>query len=63
MLPDTEAFKLVERIEPTGEPTVSPKPRYRLQKGMRIEVLGCMYKVIAVRPNGKVTLRYEGEIR
>lgn len=34
--------------------------KIRMKKGMRIHFYGYSYKVIAVRPNGKVTLRFDG---
>ncbi len=30
---------------------------FKLSKGMRINIKGCEYKVTAVRPNGKITMR------
>lgn len=35
---------------------------FRLQKGMRINIKGIAYKVIAVRPNGKITLKCKGSM-
>jgi len=35
----------------------APKPPTKLFKGMRIDFFGTVYKVVAVRPNGKVTLK------
>ena len=40
--------------EPDREP-----PKFELKRGMRLVVQGTAYKVVAVRPNGKVTLRKE----
>ena len=34
-----------------------PKPPTKLFKGMRIDFFGTVYKVTAIRPNGKVTLK------
>lgn len=33
-----------------------------LEKGMVINVRGVMYKVVAVRPNGKITIKCKGSI-
>jgi len=48
--------KALERAqqEPDREPA-----KFELKPGMRLVVQGTAYKVVAVRPNGKVTLRQE----
>lgn len=54
----------VERItlvkQHAYQPT--PKPAFLMQKGMTISFYGYTYKVIAVRPNGKVTLKLKGRV-
>ena len=42
-----------------AQPQRSP-PKMRMKKGMRIHFYGYSYKVTAVRPNGKITLRFDG---
>ncbi len=39
------------------DPKIKEVRVFRLQKGMRINIEGSVYKVTAVRPNGKITLR------
>lgn len=47
-----------ERLEALLEnPKVKTVKVFRLKKGMIINIEGHEYKVIAVRPNGKATLR------
>lgn len=36
---------------------------FMLQKGMSITIQGSSYKVIAARPNGKVTLKFKGVVK
>jgi len=40
-----------------GEPEVKEVKVFRLEKGMLINIEGGAYKVIAARPNGKITLK------
>ena len=40
------------------DPKVKEVRVFRLKTGMRINISGSIYKVIAVRPNGKATLKY-----
>jgi len=49
--------KAIQRA--TEEPDPQPS-EFQLKRGTRLVVEGITYKVIAVRPNGKVTLRREG---
>jgi len=39
------------------EPEVKEVRVFRLEKGMLINIEGAAYKVIAARPNGKITLK------
>lgn len=39
------------------QPEVKQVRVFRLKKGMRINIEGQGYKVVTVRPNGKITLR------
>ena len=34
---------------------------FRIKKGMKINIHGTLYKCIAARPNGKVTLKFLGD--
>jgi len=50
-----------ERLEALlDKPEVKEVRVFRLKKGMRIQIHGSAYKVIAVRPTGKVTLKLQG---
>lgn len=40
------------------DPKVKEVRVFRLNKGMSINIEGDLYKVIAIRPNGKLTLKY-----
>jgi len=40
-----------------NDPKVKEVRVFRLKKGMTVDFKGTTYKVTAVRPNGKVTLR------
>ena len=47
----------------TAQPEELPRrlpPKMRMEKGMRIHFYGYSYKVTTVRPNGKITLRFDG---
>jgi len=46
--------KLFERLE---DPKVKEVKVFKLQPGHRLTVQGMTYKVIAVRPNGKITMK------
>ena len=63
-LPATSPFlkdKIGEvEVKSRKPPPLKGKPT--LQKGMYIEALGVRYKVIAIRPNGKVTMKPVGRI-
>ena len=50
-----------EKTKPQKVPEPIALPRVRMQKGMRIHFYGYSYKVTAVRPNEKITLRFDGE--
>lgn len=54
-----DRHKEVLKQEFTGKP-LPPPQRMRIKKGMRIHFYGYSYKVTAVRPNGKITLRFDG---
>ena len=49
--------KLAGSREFDGAKGPEPKPPTKLFKGMRIDFFGTVYKVTAIRPNGKVTLK------
>jgi hypothetical protein len=49
-------------VEVKSKKPPPPHGRPTLQKGMYIEALGVRYKVIAVRPNGKVTMKAIGKV-
>jgi len=54
---DMEMYK-PERLEAfLNDPKVKEVRVFRLQKGMIINIEGARYKVIAVRSNGKTTLK------
>lgn len=40
-----------------NEPEVKEVKVFRLEKGMKIKIEGSVYKVIAARLNGKITLK------
>lgn len=45
----------------SDKPAISDKTHPgNLKKGMVIDLQGSVYKVIAARPNGKVTIKYMG---
>jgi len=47
-----------ERLESLlDDPEVKEVKVFKLEKGMLINIEGCAYKVIAARPNGKITLK------
>ena len=59
-----EAKEIIITEKPDTQAKTEPQsyipPRMRMKKGMRIHFYGYSYKVTAVRPNGKVTLRFDG---
>ena len=60
---DSEKDKFEELVKKELKPQPLPSQlmsRMRMQKGMRIHFYGYSYKVTAVRPNGKITLRFDG---
>lgn len=60
MIEPYDSEKLKSRLE---DPAVKEVRVFKLQKGMRINIRGGIYKVVAARPNGKITLRYKGKER
>jgi len=54
---DMEPYDHLKVKELLDDPKVKEVRVFRLQKGMKIRIEGAWYKVIAARPNGKVTLR------
>ena len=51
-------------ISKKDEPKVVPKPRIMtMKKGMPIVFYGCKYKVITVKPNGRVVLQFKGFVK
>jgi len=63
-VPGKGAVPLIEKVErprPWPNPPASkvPEPKeFRIKNGMRINIEGGLYKVIAIRPSGKLTLKY-----
>lgn len=57
-LSDKEAAKILEKA---SKPTKAKrKEPFMFTRGLRLDVLGSIFKVTAVRPNGKVTMRFMG---
>lgn len=57
-LSDKEAAKILEEAQ---KPTQAiRKQPFMFEKGLRLNVLGSIFKVTAVRSNGKVTMRFMG---
>lgn len=54
---EPEPFDPARIMQLLNEPKVKEVRVFRLQKGMTLNVQGRKYKVIAARPNGKVTMK------
>ncbi len=57
-LSDEEAAKIFKKApKPTKAKGKEP---FMFTRGLKLDVLGSIFKVTAVRPNGKVTMRFMG---
>lgn len=59
-LSDKEAAKILEKAQKPTQ-AIEKKP-FMFTKGLRLNIQGSIFKVTAVRPNGKVTMRFMGTV-
>jgi len=58
-----EPYKQEKLEKALNDPDVKEVRVFRLKHGMKLNIQGVIYKVIASRPNGKVTLKEIGVVK